>query len=83
MPPDDLAEALTRVQKVAAGTFGCAPEAIGATTVAADVEKWDSLRHLIFISGIEQEFDIEFDMDAIAKMTNVADLLKLIAASRG
>ncbi len=72
---------LPRIRKVAAETFGCAPERIDGNTVAADVEQWDSLRHLIFISGVEQEFGIEFDMDAIARMTRVADLISLIEAS--
>ncbi len=72
-------EILSRIQKVAAETFGCLPEQMQETTVAADIEKWDSLRHLIFISGIEQEFTIEFDMDAITKLTNVADLISLVA----
>jgi acyl carrier protein len=69
---------LSRLQKVAAETFGCPPEKIQETTVAADIGKWDSLRHLIFISGIEQEFSIEFDIDAIAKLTDVAALIDLI-----
>lgn len=72
------AEILARLQAVAAETFGCAPEALQEVTVAADIPKWDSLRHLIFISGIEQEFDIEFDMDAIARLTSVADLVGVI-----
>jgi acyl carrier protein len=69
---------LARLQTVAAETFGCVPEALQETTVAADIAKWDSLRHLIFISGVEQAFDIEFDMDAIAGLTSIADLITVI-----
>jgi acyl carrier protein len=50
--------------------------------VAADVENWDSLRHLIFISALEQEFGIEFDMDAIGGLTNVGGLLSVIGSLR-
>ena len=71
-------DTLERVRRVATETFGCAPDTIGPTTVAADVEKWDSLRHLIFISALEQEFGIEFDMDAIGGLTNVGALLAMI-----
>jgi len=74
---------LARVQKVAAETFGCPPERVQETTVAADIEKWDSLRHLIFVSGVEQEFGIELDMDAIAHLTNVADLVSTVEKSVG
>jgi acyl carrier protein len=73
------AEILERLQKVGAETFGGAPEQLQETTVAADIPKWDSLRHLIFISGVEQAFGIEFELDAIAKLTSVADLIGLIA----
>jgi acyl carrier protein len=76
-------EILSRIQAVAAETFGCAPAQMQETTVAADIEKWDSLRHLIFVSGIEQEFGIEFDMDSIAKLTNVADLITLVETLAG
>ncbi len=72
------AEILPRLQHVAAGTFGCDPAALRETTVAADIAKWDSLRHLIFISSVEQEFGVEFDMDAIASLTDVAALVTLI-----
>ena len=73
------ADILARLQPIAADTFGCDPASFQETTVAADVEKWDSLRHLIFISAVEQGFDIEFDLDAIAGLTNVAGLVSLIA----
>ena len=69
---------LAKVGMVAAETFGCTPGQIRETTVAADIEKWDSLRHLIFISGIEQEFGIEFDMATIAELTNVGELVSRI-----
>ena len=72
------AEILERLRKVGAETFGCSPDQLQESTVAADIPKWDSLRHLIFISGVEQEFGIEFDLDAIAGLTNVAGVIGLI-----
>jgi acyl carrier protein len=72
------AEILLRLQKVGAETFGCAPGQMQETTVAADIVKWDSLRHLIFISAVEQAFGIEFELDAIGRLTNIADLITLI-----
>jgi acyl carrier protein len=71
-------EILGRLQRLGAATFGGAPDQLQESTVAADIPKWDSLRHLIFISGVEQEFGIEFDLDAIARLTNVGDLIGLI-----
>ena len=71
---------LHRIQQIAAETFGCDPAQFQETTVAADIAKWDSLRHLIFISAIEQAFEVEFDIDAIAGLTDVAGLVSLIEA---
>jgi acyl carrier protein len=69
---------LARLQKVAAETFGCHPDQLRETTVARDIPNWDSLRHLIFVSCVEQEFGIEFDIDDIANLTNVGDLIVTI-----
>ena len=74
------ADILARVSRVAAECFACRPTAITEATVAADIERWDSLRHLIFVSSIEQEFGIEFDMDAIAGLTDVGELVGAILA---
>ncbi len=76
----DRQEILDRVRTVAAECFACRPEQINEATVAADVERWDSLRHLVFVSSLEQEFSVEFDMDAIAGLTDIGELLGLIAA---
>lgn len=70
---------LERLRQVAAECFACAPDAVGEATVAADIERWDSLRHLVFVSSLEQEFGIEFDMDVVAGLTNVGALVTEIA----
>jgi acyl carrier protein len=72
------AEILQAIQGVGADTFGCPPEELQEHTVASDVAKWDSLRHLIFISEVERVFAVEFDVDAISTLTNVADLIGMI-----
>jgi acyl carrier protein len=46
--------------------------------VASDIDNWDSLRHAIFIMAVEREFGIEFDMDAVAELTNVAALITVV-----
>jgi acyl carrier protein len=71
-------EILQRIQEVGAGTFGCAPETLQETTAANDVENWNSLRHLIFISQVEEEFQIELNVGAIGKLTNIADLVTMV-----
>lgn len=45
------------------------------TTTASDVEKWDSLTHLSFISDIEETFGITFTMREISGSKNVGELV--------
>ncbi|MFA6924249.1 MAG: acyl carrier protein [Bacteroidales bacterium] len=45
---------------------------------AKDVEKWDSLSHLILISTIESEFGIKFKLKELIAMKNVGDLIQNI-----
>jgi acyl carrier protein len=51
-------EVFDRARQVMAHIFGAAPEAIVETTRAADIEGWDSLSHLIMLTGIEKRFDV-------------------------
>ncbi|MDD5571069.1 MAG: acyl carrier protein [Bacteroidales bacterium] len=47
---------------------------------AKDVEKWDSLSHLILISTIESEFRIKFKLKELIAMKNVGDLIQSISS---
>ena len=51
---------------------------ITATLSANDVEKWDSLSHLILISTVESEFGVKFKLKELVAMKNASDLIKLI-----
>lgn len=45
---------------------------------ANDVDKWDSLSHMILISEIENTFSIQFKLKDLNKMKNVGDMINLI-----
>jgi acyl carrier protein len=47
-------------------------------TTAKDIEKWDSLTHLILISGTESEFGIKFKLKELIAMKNVGDFIRSI-----
>ena len=49
---------------------------ITAETKIAEVEKWDSLAHVMLIGALEEELGIEIPIDEAAEMTGVADILK-------
>ncbi len=45
---------------------------------ANDVDKWDSLTHMILISEIENAFAIKFKLKDLNKMKNVGDMIDII-----
>jgi acyl carrier protein len=40
-----------------------------------DVEQWDSVAHLDLMSEIEREFGVRFDLDEMATLTSLPELL--------
>lgn len=51
---------------------------IGEQTTAADVEGWDSLKHISLIEAVEEEFDIRFTMREVTGMKNVGEMVSII-----
>ena len=48
------------------------------STVADDVEGWDSLSHITLIATIERSFGIKFNMKEIVELHNVGELTDVI-----
>lgn len=45
---------------------------------ANEVERWDSLSHMLLITEIENAFDIKFKLKDLNKMQNVGDMIAII-----
>jgi acyl carrier protein len=45
---------------------------------ANDVERWDSLAHMILIAEIENVFSIKFKLKDLNKMKKVGDMIDII-----
>ena len=45
---------------------------------ANDIDKWDSLNHMLLISEIEEAFAIKFRLKDLNKMRNVGDMITII-----
>jgi acyl carrier protein len=50
---------------------------------AADVDEWDSLRHIRLIAAIERKFGLSFSAAEIGRLKNVGQLVSLIEAKKG
>jgi acyl carrier protein len=74
-------EVFSQAVAVMARIFKASPEQFSDATKAADVQGWDSLSHLILISGLEKQFDIEIPMDAAYVAQNVGELVDLVTRS--
>jgi acyl carrier protein len=46
--------------------------------VAAEVDGWDSLTHMIIITTIEKEFNIKFKLKELNKLKTAGTLIELI-----
>lgn len=45
---------------------------------ANDVERWDSLSHMLMITAVEEHFGIKFRLKELNKMKQVGDLIAAI-----
>lgn len=53
------------------------------TLTAQDVERWDSLSHMVLISEVEKQFAVKFKFRELVAMKNAGDLLTAIASKLG
>lgn len=72
-------EILERVNNVFKEIFDDEDVAVTFTSTAADVEGWDSLRHITLIEAVEDEFDMRFKMNEVTGMKDVGEMVDIIA----
>lgn len=47
---------------------------------ANDVERWDSLTHMLMITEVENQFGIKFKLKDLKKLNRVGDLIAVVEA---
>lgn len=72
-------EVLEKVNDVFREVFDDNNIVVTGETTAADIEGWDSLRHITLIEEIEDAFDIRFTMKEVNGMKNVGEMIGIIA----
>lgn len=45
---------------------------------ANDVEKWDSLTHMLMISTVEEQFGVRFKLKELNKLKKVGDIIDVL-----
>jgi len=43
-----------------------------------DIQEWDSMHHMMIITGLEKEFGIKFQREELADIENVGDIVSLV-----
>ena len=68
----------TKLQEVFRDVFQDDSLVILPEMTAGDVDKWDSITHLIMISKVEEVFNASFRLKELIKLKNVGDLITLL-----
>ncbi|MCK1287616.1 acyl carrier protein [Bradyrhizobium sp. 44] len=69
---------LARVQDVFRAELDDEGLVIGPETSQKNLKAWDSLAHIRLVSGIESEFDIQFNLTEIEQINSVGHFVQLI-----
>jgi acyl carrier protein len=69
---------LARVQDVFRAELDDEALVIGPETSQKNLKAWDSLAHIRLVSGIESEFDIQFNLTEIEQINSVRQFVRLI-----
>lgn len=72
------ASILVRLQEIFRAELDDDDLVIGMDTRQADLKAWDSLAHIRLVSGIESEFDFQFNLSEIEEITSVRQFVDTI-----
>ena len=71
-------EIFDKVKKIFIDVFDDEDIEITYSTDSSDIEEWDSLKHVILVGVIEDEFNIKFAMESLTGMKNVSAMIDKI-----
>ena len=63
--------------------FELRPEEITDQARRRDLERWDSLGHLVLLEALQEEFHIEIPPEQGLEMETVADIKRVVTTLRG
>lgn len=74
----DIKKILTELRKIFIDVFDDENVVISESTVANDIDEWDSLTHIQLIVAIEKHFNIKFTTSEIRNFKNVGDVCRAL-----
>jgi acyl carrier protein len=76
----DNSQVIQKMQEIFRDVLDNEDIVLTETTVAKDIEEWDSLSHLQLVVAIEKSFKIKFTTPEITAWKNVSDMAKNVVA---
>lgn len=70
-------EIVAKTEAICRNIFG-ETAVITEETAASDIEKWDSMNHVVLIASLEKEFGVTFDIMEIIGVSKIGDFIELI-----
>ncbi|MCB0589298.1 MAG: acyl carrier protein [Phaeodactylibacter sp.] len=71
-----MQDILNKLNPIFARVFEDETLQITEESSARDIDKWDSLRHVLLISEIEKAFNIHFELEEMIGFQNVGDIAR-------
>lgn len=75
---DNTKTTASRLASVFADVFGLPLDRVHPDLDPDDVERWDSLGHVMLITAIEVEFSIQFEVNQIMEFTSFQAIIPII-----
>ena len=68
-----------KIKKLMANIFEINVQDISNNMSPTDIDNWDSLRHLMLIVDLENEFQIKFNDDELVSLVDFATICQIIS----
>lgn len=69
-----------KLEEIIKESFSIPSENQNDDTKFTDLEDWDSLAHMFFITKIEENYSVNFNGEEIANLKTISDLKKLLTS---
>ena len=67
-----------KLEKILKNALNLSEKEFSTSLTKEDVATWDSLAHMQLITGLEEEYDIEFEVEEIVAMLSVSEIVKAL-----
>ena len=71
-------EILTQLESIFQDTFTDNSYVFSVDMNREDIDGWDSLSHIRLLTAIEADFDLQFDLEEIENLSNVATIVDVL-----